>query len=224
MKLETQSIIVAATILTPLVLLGVYKYRDVVFRIARASLFLAVLGGVCMGAYYNWPSKEVIEKIVQVQVEVPVFIEKEPKTILQALEEVAPKYNVRPEIYHVLIKKESAGGKGRMDSIKFEAHYMSRAAKITRNPEEQRMYASSHGALQVMGTLAHEYGYTWSDMYVPEKNAEVGMAYMGKCLERHQGKSKYDQYYNAFKCYNGADSYARDAMEILARDVIERNL
>lgn len=126
---------------------------------------------------------------------------------------------ISPVVASIILEKES-GNQG-MSAIRFEAHHMSRARKITKNPEQQRMYASSHCALQIMGWHAPSYGLTWSDLYSPEVCVEVGLDIFKKCMERHANKGKADQIWSAAKCYNGADSYANDFVRRLGNKLIE---
>lgn len=152
-----------------------------------------------------------------VQVEIP----KRERSIEQLIAEVPPKYGVSPTLAAAIASKES---NGRRDAIRFEPSQMARAGKVSRNPDQQRAYASSHGVFQVMGYHAPRFNLSWSDLYDPETNAEVAMSILKDCLDRHEGKKRYEQLRAALCCYNGSTKYADDVLAKVGRALIEQNL
>lgn len=110
-----------------------------------------------------------------------------------------------------------------MNAIRYEPSQMARAQKITSNPEQQRQYASSHCALQIMGWWAPKYNLTWSDLYDPETCFEVGMNILANCHERQKG-TKVDKIRGALICYNGSEKYADVVLARIGTLLIERNL
>lgn len=137
--------------------------------------------------------------------------------------EVCPKYGV-PEIFvETLLKKESGG---RSDAIRFERSQLDRARRITKDPTEQMMYASSIGAFQVMGWWAPEFGLKWHELVDVRTNAEVACHIMARCLDNTpKGTKRADRFWRAAKCYNGdgpkAEAYANDFLRIMSNKALE---
>lgn len=183
-------------------------------------LGIFALVGASYSAGYLDPA--VIEKVKEIPV--PTFLDPYQEDCGELVREIGPKYlDVPHAVFDVILDKESYGGK--KDAVKFEAHHISKTTKITKDPEMQRMYASSWGCMQVMGWHAPRFQMTYAQLLIPRNNVEVGMSILADCFERHKGiKNKYDRYYNAFKCYNGADTYAKDAMSRVVSKLIEENL
>lgn len=186
-----------------------------------AIVIFAVIGANYASGYLD---PAIVEKIKEIPIEIKTFVDPFEESCAELTEEIAGKYPGIPKfIIDILIAKESTN---RKDAVKFEAHHMSTyAAKITKDPELQRMYASSWGCMQVMGWHAPRFGMTYAQLLIPRNNVEVGVAILSDCFERHKNvKDKYERYYNAFKCYNGADVYAKDMMSRVVDKLIEINL
>lgn len=146
---------------------------------------------------------------------------KDKPTLETLLREVPPKYGVSSLLAAAIVEQESNGA---MNAVRFEPSQMDRAAKITKNPDQQRMYASSHCALQIMGWWAPKYSLQWSDLYDPETCFEVGMTILKGCMDRHVGKSKVGQIRGALTCYNGSERYADVVLNRIGDLLIEKNL
>jgi soluble lytic murein transglycosylase-like protein len=101
---------------------------------------------------------------------------------------------------------------------------MTRAAKITKNPEQQRMYSSSHGLAQVMGWWAPEFKLSWADLYDPQVNLDTASEILKSCMKRHSEKSRYEQIHSALACYNGSTKYADAVMQTIGEKLIARTL
>jgi hypothetical protein len=177
------------------------------------TIILAAL--LTMGlAYYRPVEFREIEKIVEVR-------EKE-RSFSEYLEESAKAYGVPLTVAHAMVHQESGG---KMASIRHEPGQMERAKKVTRfSGENLRQASSSHCALQIMGYNAHTLGLSWADLYNPQTCAEVGMAIMGKCIERHKAKSPLAKMTGALTCYNGSEAYAHAILNRLGRALLEEHL
>lgn len=154
------------------------------------------------------------------QVEKLIHVERPKRTIEELLKEIPEKYGISPLLAAAIVDQESGG---RMNAIRYEPSQMARAAKITSNPEQQRQYASSHCALQIMGWWAPKYNLTWSDLYDPETCFEVGMNILANCHERQKG-NKVEKIRGALICYNGSEKYADVVLARIGTLLIERNL
>lgn len=180
--------------------------------------FLALLVGfltICMAAKDELANAFV--RVERVHVEVPA----KKKSLREIIETVPASYGISPIVAAAIVERES-NGKG--DAIRFEPGQMARAARITKNPEQQRMYASSHGLFQVMGWHAPRFDLSWKDLYDQETNAEVAMAILKDCMDRARGKSKAQKLHSALACYNGSTTYADAVMARLGQLLIEEKL
>ena len=142
-------------------------------------------------------------------------------SIYDLIKEIAPKYNVPIPLAEAIVAQESAG---KRNAIRYEPGQMGRARKYSKNPEQQKMIASSHSYFQVMGWHAIEKQLSWVDLYDPRINTEVAMAILHDCLERHKGKGRVRQIKKALECYNGSSRYADEVFSALAERLIERGL
>lgn len=137
--------------------------------------------------------------------------------------EICPKYGVPAIFVDTLLRKESGG---RSDAIRFERSQLERARKITKDPSEQMMYASSIGAFQVMGWWAPEFGLKWHELVDVRTNAEVACHIIARCLDTSpKSTNRADRFWRAAKCYNGdgprAEAYANDFLRIMGRKALE---
>lgn len=150
-------------------------------------------------------------------IEVP---EKE-RSVKELIKENADRYHVNPILIAAIAERESGY---KPESIRFEAHHMSIAAKITRNPDEQRMYASSIGVMQIMAWHAPKYGLTYRDLFNNKTNIEVGTVILKNCLDKWKGETKYNQIKKAATCYNGSEEYGMAIVNRLGQLLIENSL
>lgn len=184
-----------------------------IINLIKIALLLAFVGLVSIGAMS-------IQGYVKPPVEI-VQIERAPESLEEILKRVPAEYGVPEIVARAIVEQES---NGKMSAIRFEPSQMERARKITNNPEQQRMYASSHCAFQVMGWWTPEYQLKWSDLYDAETCANLGMAILKKCADRHAGKSKSEQWRGALKCYNGSDKYAVEVLDRIEKQLFEREM
>lgn len=133
----------------------------------------------------------------------------------------AEKHGIHPTLLMAIVEKESGG---KIDAIRYEPGQLTRAAKITKNPEQQRMFASSHGLAQVMGWWAPEFKLSWADLYDPETNLDTASEILKSCMTRHAGKTRVMQIHGALACYNGSTKYADDVLRTIGEKLIERTL
>lgn len=190
-------------------------------RIFRAVYYMCCVVVFCSAitgaAYFSGSLKHIeikeIEKVVPV--EVP------QQSIEDLLEEIPPKYDISPIVAKAVAKQES---QGKNDSIRYEPGQVWRAQKITKDPEQQRMYASSHCAMQIMGWWAPEFNLSWADLYKPENCVEVSMAILKDCMDKHKGKSKMGQLRGALTCYNGSEKYADEVLSRIGSALMQQYL
>ena len=152
---------------------------------------------------------------------VTVEIERQEKPIKELLNTIPPQYGISPLLMAAIIERESGG---RANAIRFEPGQMGRAAKFTKNQDEARMYASSHGLAQVMGWWAPEFQLTWAQLYDPETNITTASKILKRCFDRTKAKSKVDQIRDAASCYNGSTIYGEAIVNRLGELLIERSL
>jgi hypothetical protein len=144
-----------------------------------------------------------------------------PLSFKDLLIELAPKYGIPPELAVSIAKAES---NFKRDAIRFEPGQLKRVTKYTKNEHQQKMLASSHCAMQVMGYHAIEKQLSWADLYQDEICAEVGLAILKNCMDRHKSQSKAKQIKKALECYNGSSRYAESVFENLTESLIEGRL
>jgi soluble lytic murein transglycosylase-like protein len=181
--------------------------------------FAAVVYGLLTGAGLEIADQVFASLLPERVVEVP--IDRPVSDIRELIQTIPPRYGVSPLLAAAIVERESGGKK---DAIRFEQSQMARAKKITNDPEQQRMYASSHCAFQVMGWHAPRFGLSWADLYAPDTCAEVAMTILKDCLDKHQGREKVAQIVAALECYNGSREYAQAVRQRLGDLLIEQTL
>jgi soluble lytic murein transglycosylase-like protein len=183
--------------------------------IVVGGMALALTGAIMVSG--AWKPKPLIvekEKIVEV--------ERQERNLKELVQDIPPKYGIKPLLFAAIIERESGG---KRDAVRFEPGQMDRAKKVSGgNESQQRMYASSFGVAQVMGYHAPKYGLSWADLLEPETNIEVACTILKDCLDRHRDKSKVKQVHAALACYNGSTVYADAVMSRLAGLLIEKEL
>jgi soluble lytic murein transglycosylase-like protein len=202
-------------ILTSTCLIGAYlayKYRVKIIRLAVCATVLVACSAF-VWAITREPEVIIESKIVEVQ--------KGKENLEELLKEIPSAYGVPEIVVRSIVEQESGGN---AEAIRFEASQMARASRISKNPEVQRMYASSHSFMQIMGWWSPEFGLKWTDLYDPRTNIEVGTTILKKCLDKSKAKTKYQKYYDALTCYNGSEKYAQAVMGSISRKVVEDNL
>lgn len=184
-------------------------------RLMTVAFYMIPLGVLVAG--FVMMNKEPNVLIERVKVEVPKGEEKTD----DLLNEIPASYGVSKLVVKSIVTKESGGDP---KAIRFEAHHMERAKKFSKNPEQQRMYASSIGLMQVMAWHMPPLGLSWTDLIDKRTNMEVGTKILKDCLNKHQNKSKYEQYYSALICYNGSERYAQEVMSEIGKELINEVL
>lgn len=140
------------------------------------------------------------------------------------------------EIIWTLLEKESQ--KGRLITPRFEKSWLSNAKKLATTEMEQRMWASSHGPLQIAGwwvvenarrngeSLEH---LSWENLYDLDYHFKLGAQIFSDCLQlatRNSSVSRSSAIHRAFACYNGSGAqaarYADSAWDILAARLIDK--
>ena len=184
-------------------------------RLFSVMLFMSGAGltGAAYAGGYLPKDIETVERVVSITRPEP--------DLADLLQTVPPAYGVPSVLVAAVVKQESGGQK---DAYRFEPGQMERAAKFSKNPEQQRMLASSHCPMQVMGYNAARMGLSWSELYDLETCVEVGVKILKECLDRHEGKRKFEKYRGALSCYNGSSIYADKVLANIGRALIEEHL
>lgn len=156
-----------------------------------------------LGLTTAWGFIEPAVRYVKVPVEVEV--KAQPKPVHELIKQTALDSGIPALLLEAVVRHES---NYRVDAIRYEAHHLGRAAKITNDQELQRMYASSIGLMQVMSWHAPHYGLKWYQLLDPETNLKVGADILATCIERHKTKKGREKIRLALGCFNGdADRY-----------------
>lgn len=186
-------------------------------RILIHLLLLALLFGV--GALL-WSGKAEAALRTILPHRVVQVIKPEP-SLRQLVSTVPPKYGLPPILVAAIIERESGS---RRDAIRYEPSQLTRARKLASNPDDQRMYASSIGYMQIMAWHAPKYQMTWADLLDAETNIELGCTILKDCWDRSKEKDKFRRYHAALACYNGSTAYADAVMGRLGRLMINEVL
>lgn len=186
-------------------------------KIFHTFIFLLSMVGIVAVLGFVRPQT----RIVREEIQVPVEVEAPTPSLSELIDEIPPRYGIPPIVVRAIIHQESNGKK---NAIRFEQSQMGRAAKITSDPQQQRMLASSHGPMQILGWWSKEYQIDWSDLYDLRTNVEVGCAILKRGLDRHKGKGKYEQLRRALAEYNGSDVYAQQVLGRIGQELIEERL
>lgn len=133
-------------------------------------------------------------------------------TLEPLVELKAKAVGLQPDLVKALIDVESSW---KVDAIKFEP-------KLLRGPtEEDRMIASSHGLLQILGSWAKAGSCpgvnSWADLYDPAKNISCGVKILA------EAKAKTGSVRKALMAYNGGircASQSCPAAEVHAQKVL----
>ena len=131
----------------------------------------------------------------------------------------ANKYKIPASVVKTIIEKESTNNP---NAINFEPNAFPEAQKRTKNLALQRLYASSHGYMQVLGLNTIGLKVQWSELYDPEHNIDIGCHILRDCLDRHKEKTPKSRLFQALICYNGAEVYAQDIIKRLEQKYISQ--
>lgn len=188
------------------------------FNFTFSAAVLTIMTLALTGAAY-WggllPADTVVEKV-------PVPVKAPEKSVDDLIEEIAPAYGLKPFLLRAIFQKESGF---RVDAYRFEPGQMARAAKLTKDPQQQKMLASSHGLGQIMGYNALSHGISWSQLYDPRINIELTAAMIRNGIDRRKNKmSKARALRGALHEYNGSEAYADDLMDAIGEALIEQEL
>ena len=166
---------------------------------------------------------EVPHKIKIKEVQKVVEVEKPKVTFDEALAERMAQSKVSRWLVDCVLNRESSGSK-RMSLTRFEQSYMERAKRITRNPDEQRLWASSWCPFQIMAPWVREFGLDdWSDLLDVETCVDVGMKILERCWKDAKGHGR-TKIYNTGICYNGqtGQAYATALVECVSSAAINK--
>lgn len=143
-------------------------------------------------------------------------------TLPQIIAREATAASLKPELVEALIQIES---KGDPQAIRFEPHL------LTGTSELDRLKASSHGLLQVLGSWVGkcpDIG-TWADLYEPSKNIRCGVHILKSELDRTGSVRRALIGYNGGarcelnqKCLSQAGPYADKVMAALTEKMYSR--
>lgn len=146
---------------------------------------------------------------------VKVWVNAEEVPTSELIRRFSLEAKLNPIITHAIIEEES---NGRIDAIRFEQHVFNRLP--TRDAEQKRMLASSHGLMQVMGYHAAQSCHlqTWAELYDRAKNIKCGLKILSNNLKAAKGGTPAERLRNSLKAYNGSGPIAEEYAErIMAR-------
>lgn len=190
-----------------------------IFNFVFGISVLSIVSFALTGAAYI--SGNLPERINIKEVEKLVPVEKPEPSREELRREVTSEFDISQMVFAAMEEQESGG---KRDAIRFEPSQMPRAAKFTKNPDQQRMLASSHCPMQVMGYNAAALGISWSELYDMRTCYEVSAKIFKDCFDRHREKSKLEQMRGALTCYNGSREYADVILARIAQRLLEENL
>ncbi len=164
------------------------------------------------------------EKRVEVVKEVEV--ERARMTFEDALAQRLQRSKISKWLVGCILDRESTG-RTRMSLTRFEQSYIDRGLVqgITKNKDEQRLWASSWCPFQIMGTWAKKYELDWSELLEPETCVHVGISILEQCWHDARGKGR-EKVYNTGICYNGStgQAYAQALVECVSSEAIDKIL
>ena len=153
-----------------------------------------------------------------------VLVSSESAPTKDLIQLVAAENHINPVVIEAIIDIES---EGKSDAIRFEPVVFSRINR--RGSDEERMLASSHGLMQVMGYhAARTCGLkSWAELYEPIKNLRCGTTIIqGALRSSASGKSGTPNLREALVRYNGigerAELYANKVMERIGEILINK--
>lgn len=153
-----------------------------------------------------------------------VLVSPETAPTSEIIKIVAAENRINPILLQSIIDVES-GGKN--DAIRFEPAVYGRINR--RGSDEERMLASSHGLMQVMGYHAEKTCglKSWAELYNPTINIRCGARILLSSLQSSaRGESRASNLRTALVRYNGvgeqAEKYAGKVMERIAELIINQ--
>ena len=193
----------------------------------RTLLLVTIIGGAIFIAADLALAKMKRVEIREIPVERIVYQTPDEPELHELIEQVSGAYGVPPVLTLAMIRQESGRGL-RTDRVRFEPHILSRhSKKIPKhlNGIEAKMWASSHGLLQVVYVLHHERCglKSFTELYEPRVGLECGLAVLTDCMKRwNKETNKVRRLRKALQCYNGGSKYPGEVLEHLAEIVIEQ--
>lgn len=191
------------------------KMFNFVFWMSATFIVIFALTGAA------YMSGNLPERISVKEVEKLIPVEKPEPSREELRREVTSEFDISQMVFAAMEQQESGG---KRDAIRFEPSQMARAAKFTKDPDQQRMLASSHCPMQVMGYNAASLGISWSELYDMRTCYEVSAKILKDCFDRHKEKTKLEQMRGALTCYNGSREYADVILARIAQKLLEENL
>ena len=218
------------------------KKQKTSYRIKRAiGIFaakVAASGAVCLGvgkaievAYINVSGQvqEVYASALDKITITKIVHEMKPideVSLGELVEKVAKEAKVDPLILHVIVEKESSGGR---QLYHFEPELFSRVKpKFPKTSDDElRMLSSSHGIFHVLGFTAKEQcGLHWAKLYDPLASARCAASIVSRLHKDSKAKDAGDRLWAIFYGYNGkgpkAQGYADEAMRMVAARLYEK--
>jgi len=189
-------------------------YRRGIRPIKLVVLFAAA-GGVYIAAAFDRPQPVGGREAIRVPAA------PRERAVEELVEEIPPRYGIPSLVVGAIIKRESGG---RRDALRFEPGQLSRAAKLTNDPQLRRAYATSWGLMQVMGFHAPGLSISYSELLDAETNIEAGCAILARCLERSKPGGKVDRLRAALVCFNGSPAYADAVLASVGAQLLDREL
>lgn len=151
----------------------------------------------------------------------------ERRTLQETIAAIPKDCGIPSELTSVILAQEVRGEKSETDKIaavKYEPGHLEKyGKKISNNPEVAREYASSHGAFQIMGWHC-KFNFDgsradrceWYQLHDIEISKREYCRIMNDCRAKNErADTAQSKYYGIFKCYNGSDKYASEALEQL---------
>jgi uncharacterized protein (DUF2164 family) len=188
---------------------------------AVGFLALAGTGAIFVSGAYK-PKPEIVEQIKE------VMIEKPDPSFNQLLETIPAEYGIKPLEMAVIVNHESGN---RMSAKKFEPGKLQTGFAIAKKhglagapdySEQAREIASSHCAAQVMGFVAEEMGYWWTELYRPEICLRAASKKLSQCFKKFASLPPIEHYEKGYACYNGGGEDARAYVVARTRELGNR--
>lgn len=165
----------------------------------------------------------------KVEVEKVIEVEKPKTSFEQALASRLESASVPKILVDAVLMQEDGARSYRMSLTRYEPSYDDEARRITKNPYEQRMWASSWCPFQIMAPWAKKFGLEdWSDLLDPETCAHVGISILERCWADARGSTALDKVYRLGICYNGpkgqayAERLVKHVSQAAVNEILER--
>ena len=158
----------------------------------------------------------------------------ERRTLRETIAAIPRDCHIPAELTSVILSQEVRGEASELDklsAVKYEAGHLEKyGKKISNNPEVAREYASSHGPFQIMGWHgkfnsdgSRADRCEWYQLHDLEISKREYCRVMNNCISKNENvEPATKKYYGIFKCYNGSDKYAAEALEELKNESLSK--